>query len=217
VPPADLVYRIVLRAAPAALRLAAPFSGKLRRGLDGRRASLHSLLDWAAAARDPERPLIWLHAPSVGEALMAQAILAAARDRAPEAQAVFTFFSPSAERVAALVGADWSGYLPWDRATEMGEAISALRPTAIGFVRTELWPVLAQCARRANARVVLVNAVLAEGSSRLGAPARALLGPAYRALDAIGAVHAVDCGRFARLGIAADRVHVTGDARFDQV
>lgn len=216
-PPADLIYRLVLRTAPAALRLAAPFSDKVRRGLEGRRGCVQSLLEWAAESRDDGRPLVWLHAPSVGEALMAQAILSSVRELEPEVQSAFTFFSPSAERVAPRVGADWSGYLPWDRAGEMTAAVSALKPAAVAFVRTEIWPVLVSRVRATGARAVLVNAVLTEDSSRLGAPARALLGPAYRALDAVGAVHGEDAARFARLGVEPSRVRVTGDARFDQV
>jgi 3-deoxy-D-manno-octulosonic-acid transferase len=108
----ETLYDVVLRIAPAALRLAAPFHGKLRRGLAGRRGAAAALGDWARAHRDPALPLLWLHAPSVGEALMAQAILAAVRERQPGIQSIFTFFSPSAERVAARIGADWHGYLP---------------------------------------------------------------------------------------------------------
>jgi 3-deoxy-D-manno-octulosonic-acid transferase len=165
--------------------------------------------------RDP--PLVWLHAPSVGEALMAQAILAALRRREPDLRSVFTFFSPSAERMAGRVGADWSGFLPWDQRPIMRAAVRALRPTAVAFVRTEIWPVLGREAQRFGARVVLVNAVLAEHSSRVGRGARLILGPAYSRLDAVGAVTREDIPRLQQLGVPAGSIAVTGDARFDQV
>jgi 3-deoxy-D-manno-octulosonic-acid transferase len=44
-----------------------------------------------------------------------------------------------------------------------------------------------------------------------------LLGNAYRRLNAIGAVSADDGARFALFDVPRTRVHVTGDARFDQV
>jgi 3-deoxy-D-manno-octulosonic-acid transferase len=213
----ETLYRTLIRAAPLALRLVAPFHEKARLGLDGRRAALPALRAWAAAHRDPDRPLLWLHAPSVGEALMAQATLAAVRERAPATQAVFTFFSPSAERVAQRVGADWSGYLPWDTTRDVRAALDALRPACVAFVRTEIWPVLGAEARRRGSGVVLVNAVLAAASSRTRWGSRFLLGPAYRRLDAVGAVTADDAARFQRLRVPPARVHVTGDARFDQV
>jgi 3-deoxy-D-manno-octulosonic-acid transferase len=213
----ELIYRAAARVAPPLLRAAAPFNGKLRRGVRGRAASLPALREWAARERDPARPLVWFHAPSVGEALMAQAILQEVRRGAPDVQAAFTFFSPSAERMADRVGADWSGYLPWDVAPHVKAALDALQPSCIAFVRTEIWPVLGLEAARRGVPVLLVNAVLGAGSSRLRRSARALLGPAYARLDAVGAVTADDGARFDLLGVDARRVHVTGDARFDQV
>jgi 3-deoxy-D-manno-octulosonic-acid transferase len=185
--------------------------------VQGRDAAVGSAQQWAAASRQTARPLVWLHAPSVGEALMAQAILDAVRQRRPDAQSAFTFFSPSAERVAARVGADWSGYLPWDAVAPVTKVLDALRPSCIAFVRTEIWPVLGLEAASRGVPVLLLNAVLSAGSSRVGRGARALLGPAYRRLDGIGAVTGDDAARFDLLGVPHDRVHVTGDARFDQV
>ena len=191
--------------------------GKVRRGVEGRRDAVAVLHEWAAAERSSDRPLIWLHAPSVGEALMAQAIVSALRAARPDAQVAFTHFSPSAERVARRVGADVAGYLPWDVAGDVRRALDALRPAAVAFVRTEIWPVLTREAHARDIPLALVNAVLAADSSRVRSPARWLLRPAYRRLTAVGAVAAEDGARFAALGVAPDRVRVTGDARFDQV
>lgn len=213
----ERIYEVAVRSARPLLRLAAPFSPKLGRGLAGRRGAVAGLEAWAAEHRDPARPLIWVHAPSVGEGLMAQAIVAALRERRRDVQIVFTYFSPSAERMAARVGADVAGYLPWDVRPDVDRALEALRPAVVAFVRTEIWPVLGQAAVERGIRLALVNAVLAEGSSRLRAGSRYLLAPAYARLDAVGAVSRGDAARFPRLGVAADRVHLTGDARFDQV
>src|SRR5690606_7624548 len=151
-----------------------PLSDKLRRGVAGRRASLASLQAWAQSERDSALPLVWLHAPSVGEALMAQAILARARALRPHMQAIFTYFSPSAQRIAPRVGADWHGYLPWHRASDVRAALDAALPTCIAFVRTEIWPVLVREAQARGTGVLMVNGVLAPDSSRLGLGARML-------------------------------------------
>lgn len=148
---------------------------------------------------------------------MAQAIIGALRQREPRLQIAFTFFSPSAERMAARVGADVAGYLPWDRAADSRLALNALRPSVIAYVRTEVWPVLSREAARLRVRQAMVNAILPEGSSRLGMASRFMLGPAYRRLQAIGAVTDAHARRFPGLGVPAERVRATGDARFDQV
>lgn len=206
-----------MRAGAPALRIAGAFDDKLARGVAGRRQATERLEQWAARDREVARPLVWFHAPSAGEALMAQAMIEAVRCLRRDAQIAFTYFSPSAERIVPRVGADVSDYLPWDVTSEAVRAVDALRPSAIAFVRTEVWPLLARVAHGRGVALALVNAVLAERSSRLGPAARLLLRPAYARLDAIGAVTEGDASRFAKLGVLADRVRVTGDARFDQV
>jgi len=214
----ERIYEAAARATAPALRLASPVSAKLAAGSRGRRNALPALEQWATTAVRPGAdPIVWLHAPSVGEALMAQAILAALRERRPELRCAFTFFSPSAERVAHRIGADVATYLPWDTPNDMGRVLAMLDPVAVIFVRTEIWPVLVRLSVGQGRPTLLVNAVLSAGSSRLRAPARVLLHTAYNRLDAVGAVTSEDADRFPRLGVPAARVRVTGDARCDQV
>ena len=193
------------------------FQPKLKRGVAGADSAVSVLRTWAQAQRDPARPLFWFHAPSVGEALMAQAIIRSTRKRMPNAQVVFTHLSPSAERMRNTVGADVAGYLPWDTAAAMRDAIAVLRPSAISFVRTEIWPTLTRLAHAEQIPVLLLNAVLAPGSSRLKPLARYMLRPAHERLSGVGAINPLTAERFKTLGVAPDRITVTGDARFDQV
>lgn len=213
----ELLYETLLGVARPALRLAAPFSEPVRRAVRGRQQSWLRLLEWAWLKRVDDRPLVWVHAPSVGEALMAQAVIRELRDRLPGIQTVFTHFSPSAERMLDEVGADVSGYLPWDTRRTVRSLLQALRPSAIVFVRTEIWPVLTREAHRDGVPLVMVNAVLTEGSGRLSGPGRALLEAAYRRLDGVGAVSEEHGALYRRLGVPEARIRVTGDARFDQV
>ncbi|MGQ0815058.1 MAG: 3-deoxy-D-manno-octulosonic acid transferase [Gemmatimonadota bacterium] len=213
----DLVYDAGVQIARPLLTVAAPLSPKLRAGVHGRRGASDRLVDWAHGARDAARPLVWLHAPSVGESLMGQAIIRELRSRLAGVQIVFTHFSPSAERIAQRVGADVADYLPWDTHAAMTQTLSALRPTAIAFVRTEIWPALVRAADTLGVRTALVNAALSVNSSRLRGSSKWLLGPSYQRLYMIGAIAVGDAERFAKLGVTAERVRVTGDARFDQV
>jgi 3-deoxy-D-manno-octulosonic-acid transferase len=191
-------------------------SARSRRAISGRRQTLDTFARWARESRDRSLPLVWVHAPSVGESLMAGEIIRELRQRR-SCQIAFTFFSPSAERMASQVGADVAAYLPWDTPRDVRRSLDDLDPAVLVFVRTEIWPGLVREARRRGIRMALVNAPLAETSSRLKPVARTLLRGAYGALDAVGAVSEADRQRFARLGVSRSRAIVTGDARFDQV
>jgi 3-deoxy-D-manno-octulosonic-acid transferase len=211
----DLAYRSAL----SALRLVSPGlahgSSKLARGMRGRRGAAERLVGWARASRDRSRPLIWLHAPSVGEGLQAAAVLEALAARDASVQSVFTHFSPSAEGLARRIRADTSDYLPWDVVSETGSVLDALGPSLIAFTKTEVWPTLAAEAARRGIPLVLVAGTLPEGSSRLSPLARPILRPAFAKLAAVHAISEEDGNRFARLGVPPEHVVVTGDPGVD--
>jgi 3-deoxy-D-manno-octulosonic-acid transferase len=208
-------------AARAAAAVAPAGGGKIRRALHARRGARARLVAWAAAHRDPARALLWMHAPSVGEGLQARPVLELARRERPDLQIVYTHFSPSAAALATGFVrdglADVAEYLPFDTGADADALLAALAPRALVFSKLDVWPVLAARAARAGVRLGLVSATLAEGSSRRGALAGALLGDAYAALDAVGAIDPADADRLVALGVRPDRVRVTGDTRYDQV
>jgi 3-deoxy-D-manno-octulosonic-acid transferase len=213
----ESIYTFALRAARPLLPLAARGDGKLARGIRGRAGVLGRMEAWARAHRDPARPLVWFHAPSVGEGLQARAVVQAFRERRPDAQVAYTFFSPSAESFARTVQADFADYLPIDLPADVRRALDALRPEVIAFSKTDVWPVLTREAKAHGVRLAMLSGTLPTSSSRLGGPARALLAPAYRRLDVAAAISAEDAERFGALGVPAARRSVMGDARFDQV
>ena len=216
-PGTSLTYRALARVAFAALPLAAPFSAKVRGGLAGRRSGRQKLREWAAAHRDPSRPLLWFHAPSVGEGLQARAILERIRARHPDWQVAFTHFSPSAEASAAKQPADVVAYLPADLPADVSDALAQLAPSALVFVKLDVWPELATRAASRGIPVLLVAGTVSPVSGRTGWPARALTRPAYEAITRAGAIAEADAERLVQLGVPRDRISITGDPRFDSV
>src|SRR4051794_4850276 len=216
-PMLERIYGVGVAALRPALPLLARGEGKLARGIRGRRGVVERMEAWAREHRDPTRALAWFHAPSVGEGHQARAVIEAFRALRPDAQVVYTFFSPSAEAFARTVPADFADYLPLDAAGDVRRALDALRPDVVAFSKYDVWPVLTREAKARCVRLLLLSATLPAASGRLRAPSRALLGPAYARLDAVAAISAEDAERFGRLGVPAERRSVMGDARFDQV
>lgn len=208
-------YRAVWALARPLAPLAALGGGKLARSMRGRLGAADAIVRWAAAHRDPARALVWLHAASVGEGRQAEVVLRLLRAARPGWQFLYTHSSPSAEQLAAALPADFAGYAPFDTAAETGRALEAARASLLCFAATDVWPELVHQATRRGVRTALVSANLAAASSRLGAAARALLGPAYAGLDRVGAIDAGDAERLVALGVRPEHVVVTGDTRHD--
>jgi 3-deoxy-D-manno-octulosonic-acid transferase len=170
-----------------------------------------------AFARDPARPLLWMHAPSVGEGLQARPVLDLVRTRRPQTLLAYTYFSPSARAFASHLPVDFCDVLPFDSAPDMRRALAALAPTALVFSKLDVWPTLAREASARGTRLGVVSATLARDSSRRGGFAAAILRDAYARLDRVGAISTEDADRLIALGVPASRVSVTGDTRYDQV
>ena len=217
----DAVLRLGYDAAgqlARALAVVAPSGeAKLLRALRARRGIRTRYASWARAGRDLTRPLLWMHAPSVGEGLQARPVLQLARAERPDVQLAYTFFSPSAASFARGLSVDFADYLPFDTKGEARAALESLAPRALVFSKLDVWPTLAREAASRGVRLGLVSATLAEGSSRRRGVAARLLTDAYARLDAIGAIDPDDAERLVALGVRRDRVSVTGDTRYDQV
>ena len=109
-----LAYGAAAHLARAAAAMTPDGATKWRRSLRARRGIRNRYAAWQG--RDPSRPLLWMHAPSVGEGLQARVVLELVRARRPDIQLAYTFFSPSAERFASALDVDFVDYLPFDTA-----------------------------------------------------------------------------------------------------
>ena len=207
---AGAIARFAVGAAPAG-------NSKLLKAITARRGLLERYESWALSHRDVSRPLLWVHAPSVGEGLQALPVIQRFRRRWPDFQIAYTFFSPSAERFASTTGAAFFDYLPFDGAQEMERALDALCPTAIVFSKLDVWPVLTAAAAERGVQLGLLSATVPESSRRRSSLALLALRDAYAALDVVGAISPSDVQRLLGMGVRKDRVSVTGDTRYDQV
>ena len=215
--PVQLGYRALAQLARGAAAVAPNSESKFLRALAARRGIRNRYRDWGATERDRSRPLLWMHAPSVGEGLQARPVLELARLRRPELQLAYTHFSPSALSFARALDVDFRDYLPFDTPGDARVALDALKPTALVFSKLDVWPVITREAKARGVRLGLVSATLSRGSSRRSRTASALLRDAYAALEVVGAIDAADADRLVQLGVRPQSIIVTGDTRYDQV
>jgi 3-deoxy-D-manno-octulosonic-acid transferase len=212
-----LTYDAAAALARAAAVVAPSGESKILRALAGRRGIRARFAQWGRAGRDPRRPLLWIHAPSVGEGLQARPVLELARRERPDVQLAYTHYSPSALPFAQSLDVDFRDYLPFDTRGEARAILAALRPTALVFSKLDVWPRLVGEAGNAGVRLGMISATLAATSSRRSAFVAALLREAYARLEAVGAIDEADADRLVALGVAPGAIAVTGDTRYDQV
>ena len=173
------------------------------------------------AATPGAKPLIWLHAVSVGETRAAEPLLRALRAKYPSHRILLTHMTPTGRETGeSLFGADAANatnllccYLPYDYPGAVARFLDYFQPSVGILIETEIWPNLV-CACKARATpLYLVNARLSEKSFAGYRRAGKLTTETLRALTAIAAQSADDARRFEALG--ATNVSVTGNLKFD--
>lgn len=169
------------------------------------------------AKRDYSKPLVWFHAPSVGEGLQARPVIDLLRAAHPDVQVAYSFFSPSAEKFAKSLNVDVADFLPFDSTQAAMRMLDILKPSALFFSKLDVWPNLVQAARQHRVPTGLLSGTVSPQSGRQGSFAKAMLHDAYESLDVVGAIDAANAERLIALGARKDRTSVSGDTRFDQV
>lgn len=213
----QLGYGALAQLARGAAVVAPNSDSKFLRALRARRGIRDRYRAWGSTQRDRSRPLVWIHAPSVGEGLQARPVLELTRARRPDVQLAYTHFSPSAIAFARELDVDFRDYLPFDTPGDARVALESLAPTALVFSKLDVWPVITREARARGVRLGLISATLSRGSSRRSRTASALLHDAYAALEVVGAIDDADADRLVQLGVRSNVIVITGDTRYDQV
>jgi 3-deoxy-D-manno-octulosonic-acid transferase len=158
----------------------------------------------------------WIHASS-GEIEYARPVLRALRKQFPQVPLLVTYSSPSAKKMLSSLSeiAAW-GPLPWDCEKSCGRFIARWQPRAFLVARTDVWPVIAETAKRSAIPSLLFSATFAENSSRLHGVSASVTQWALNQLSAIHCVSDKDVQELSTLKLATP-VTVQGDTRFDQV
>ena len=163
------------------------------------------------------RPTLWIHAVSFGEMQGAAPLVNTLRERHPECGVLITTFTPTGRARARTLFGDAVDvrYVPFDLCGAVARFLARARPRLVVIMETELWPNLfAACGRR-GIPLLLASARLSprpSGGGRLLVP---LLREALSHGVVIGAQTAQDAARYAAAGAPRERIHVTGNAKFD--
>jgi 3-deoxy-D-manno-octulosonic-acid transferase len=157
---------------------------------------------------------VWVHGASVGEILAATRLLDALRQHG---RAVVASTSTATGRaVLARARPDVPVcYAPLDHPWCAEAALARVAPAALVLVETELWPCWIAAASRRHVPVVVVSGRISERSLPRYQKLAPLLRGTFERLRAVGARSEADAERFAALGVAADRITVTGDLKLE--
>jgi 3-deoxy-D-manno-octulosonic-acid transferase len=207
-----LLYRVL---AAAALAAYAPYA-LLRSVAGGRR--LGDLRGRFGFSKIPDLDGgIWIHAVSVGEIGVARNLLAALSRARPGMRAGVSVTTAAGRELAGRVFAAEAPVFafPFDLVRPVERALLRARPGLVLLTETEIWPLFLERAARRGIPVALVNGRLSERSFRRYALARGFMRETLGRLSLMAMQSPEDARRALELGAPADRVHVTGNLKYD--
>lgn len=161
------------------------------------------------------RPVLWLHAVSLGETRAAVPLIKALREQRPDMRLLLTHGTATGREAgkALLQQDDVQTWLPYDTPGAVKRFLSMHRPDVGVLMETEVWPNVQHMARQFGVPMVLANARLSDKSLRQGLRFAALLRPAAQSLRMALAQTADDARRLSEMGVP--HVQVCGNVKFD--
>ena len=160
---------------------------------------------------------IWLHSVSMGETLAAAPLVRALQARYPKQRLLITTMTPTgSEQVQRSFGDSVDHvYAPYDLPGCVHRFLDRTQPSIAIIMETELWPnTLKQCQKTATP-TVLINARLSASSAKGYARVPSITRAMMQQLDAVAVQSDADGERFVQLGLAPNKLTVTGSIKFD--
>lgn len=160
---------------------------------------------------------IWVHAVSVGESLVAIALIKKLRVEYPDIPVVVTTMTPTgAARIKAALGESVThAYVSYDVPSAVNRFLNSVRPTIAIVVETELWPNFFTVCCQRNIPIVIANGRLSvnsfQGYKSIIFATRYMLSK----VTLLMAQGQADADRFRALGMSSDKIVVTGNIKFD--
>jgi 3-deoxy-D-manno-octulosonic-acid transferase len=162
---------------------------------------------------------VWIHALSVGETLSAEPLLSGLKKKFPERPLFFTVSTQTGYDIAQKHLKELTsaiGYFPFDLPFSVKQAIRKIDPALVLIVETDIWPNFMSELQKRNIPVLLVNARLSKRSFHGYKRLSFFFRPLFSIFTRICVQSDLDARRFARLGIAPNRIHLTGNIKFDR-
>jgi 3-deoxy-D-manno-octulosonic-acid transferase len=180
------------------------------------REGLLERLGRVPARLNPTKPVIWLHAVSVGEVLaISRLVFEIDRGFSAHQLLISTTTHTGQTLARERFGANRVFYCPLDLPWAVGAYLNALQPKLLILAETEFWPnILSGCFRR-NIPVAVVNARISDRSLPRYHRLRSLWQPFLARLSAVLAQTEIDAVRLKAIGCLPDRVTVAGNLKFD--
>ncbi len=161
--------------------------------------------------------VVYIHAVSVGEVLIAQKLILEWLKKHEGERIVLAATTSTGHAVAREKSPEGVRviYSPVDFGFSVRAVFRRFTPRQVILIESEAWPNLLNIARKRGVPVAMVNARLSQRSEARFHKLAGLVQPVFEMVDTFAVQNEGDAKRFEKLGIPAEKISVTGSIKFD--
>ncbi len=207
-----IAYNLILFFYRVIARVSSPFNEKAKLLINGRRGLLEKLKNDFG---DVHKPVIWIHAASLGEFEQARPVIEALRRKFDGHFILLTFFSPSGYEIRKDYDqVDLVSYLPFDGYRNSQRFFDIVKPSLILFAKYEFWYYYSAEAKTRGIEIISFSSIFRQNQIYFKSYAsfqRTIL----RNFSKFFVQDQASKNLLSSIGI--DDVDISGDTRFDRV
>lgn len=164
-----------------------------------------------------DRPVIWIHAVSVGEVKAAQPLFRELRQKEPNSFFLITTTSATgqAEAKRSLAEADAFAYLPVDLTWVVNRWVKQLNPSRFILVESDFWFNLLAALKKNGTHISLVSGKMSERSARRFKRFSFFARKLFSHFDHLCLQNQTHFQRYSPLVVDPSKLHVTGNLKLD--
>lgn len=162
-------------------------------------------------------PRIWIHAVSLGEIKVADAIIKSLSRLIPGCSIILSTATEHGRNLAEKTfGEDIPViYAPIDTIFSVRQALFRVRPHVMVFLETEIWPAWLAEAHRMGIKTVLVNGRISIRSIGGYLKFRSFFREILKNVHAFSMIMKVDAARIRAMGADPEKIEINGNAKYD--
>ncbi|QIW09601.1 lipid IV(A) 3-deoxy-D-manno-octulosonic acid transferase [Francisella sp. LA112445] len=164
---------------------------------------------------------IWLHSVSVGETVSAEPLVKKLIENYPNDNFVITTTTPTGSDVVKRLYENYDNvyhlYIPYDTLPFINSFFTKLNPKIFIVIETEIWPNILNKCFNENIPVVITNARLSKRSMRNYTKLPFAKEFLFSKISHVNAQTEKDAKRYHSLGIAKDRISLTGNLKYNLI
>jgi len=185
------------------------FKGKLNHGFLNR-------FGFLSPGLGSDRP-IWVHAVSVGEAILVRGLINELRLKYPGKRIIISTVTVTGNKIAKSIAIknDLVVYLPLDFSFIVRKVIDKINPSVFIIAETEIWPNLISYLYKKKIPIITVNGRISDSSLKGYSVIKFLIKPILNKISLFCVQTQLDKERLLMLGANGERIKVTGNMKFD--